>query len=97
MLNAITKIFGSKHERDIKKINPFVDEINSLYCEYHFFSDDQLRFKTREFKAKIQTAVGNIQSEIEELNIALRSDIAEKDEEHDVEDIRDRIKELEAE
>lgn len=97
MLNAITKIFGSKHERDIKKINPIVDEINILYREYHFLSDDQLRAKTKEFRAKIQAGVGNIQSEIEELNTALRSDIAEQDTEHDVEDIRDRIKELEAE
>jgi len=29
--NILTKIFGSKHERDIKRIKPLVDEINQYY------------------------------------------------------------------
>ena len=33
MANVITKIFGSKHDRDRKRIQPIVDEINEIYEE----------------------------------------------------------------
>ena len=38
MENLITKIFGTKHDRDVKKLRPLVDEINAEYeklaCTY---------------------------------------------------------------
>ncbi|RKY77078.1 hypothetical protein DRQ00_07615, partial [candidate division KSB1 bacterium] len=43
LTNIITKIFGSKHEREIKKIKPIVEQINQLYEEYHQLSDAELR------------------------------------------------------
>ncbi|MFH0931731.1 MAG: preprotein translocase subunit SecA [Candidatus Zixiibacteriota bacterium] len=52
--NIITKIFGSKHERDIKKIKPRVEEINTLFEEYKSLSDEELRGKTGEFKQRIK-------------------------------------------
>jgi preprotein translocase subunit SecA len=52
--NIITKIFGSKHERDIKKIKPMVEEINPLFEEYKPLSDEELRGKTGEFKQRIK-------------------------------------------
>ena len=67
MGNIITKIFGNKHDRDIKNIQPIIDEINSLYQQYHFLSDDQLRAKTKEFKIKIQERIDEIKEEINEL------------------------------
>lgn len=53
MANIITKIFGSKHERDIKKIYPLVDQINQFYTEYESLSDEQLQAKTPEFKERL--------------------------------------------
>jgi len=51
--DLITKIFGSKHQRDVKKIWPLVEEINS-FCEgLSTLSADQLSAKTEEFKQRL--------------------------------------------
>ncbi|MGA8641610.1 preprotein translocase subunit SecA [Candidatus Binatus sp.] len=47
------KIFGSKNEREIKRLRPDVDEINRLEPEISALSDDELRAKIVEWKAKI--------------------------------------------
>src|SRR4030066_1562955 len=49
----ITKIFGSKHQRDIKKIQPIVVEINRTYAGLSTLSDEQLTAKTEEFKKRL--------------------------------------------
>src|SRR5574341_1033620 len=49
----ITKIFGSKHQRDIKKIQPIVEEINRIYPGLSTLSDEQLAAKTEEFKKRL--------------------------------------------
>ncbi|MGO8802067.1 DEAD/DEAH box helicase, partial [Candidatus Binatus sp.] len=47
------KIFGSKNEREIKRLRPDVDEINRLEPETSALSDDELRRKIAEWKANI--------------------------------------------
>lgn len=46
-------IFGSQNERDIKKIRPVVDKINSLEPEIQKLSDDELKAKSLEFKERL--------------------------------------------
>jgi len=46
-------IFGTKHERDVKKIWPIVGQINEYYEEYQALSDEQLRSKTDEFRERL--------------------------------------------
>ncbi len=54
MFNKIlTKVFGTKSERDLKKCGPTLEEINRLYVEYHKLSDRGLRHKTEEFRQRI--------------------------------------------
>ena len=54
MLGAIVKkIVGSKNERELKRLAPAVDRINSLEQEMVKLSDDQLRNKTGEFKERL--------------------------------------------
>ncbi len=54
MINAILKqIFGSKNDRDIKKMRPLVAQMNQLETEYQKLSDDQLKAKTAEFKERL--------------------------------------------
>ncbi|HET9676710.1 MAG TPA: preprotein translocase subunit SecA, partial [Solirubrobacterales bacterium] len=54
MINTIlTKIFGSQHEREVKKILPLVAEINAMEPQIKALSDDELRGKTAELKAQI--------------------------------------------
>ena len=50
---VLTKVFGSKHERDVKRLQPQVAEINALEPEVRGLTDDQLRARTAEFKSRI--------------------------------------------
>ena len=52
-MSLLTKVFGTKHERDIKKLQPIVDQINALEPSIKRLSDEQLRAKTDEFKARL--------------------------------------------
>ncbi len=54
MFNAILKsIFGSNHERQLKRVQPIVDEINRICDEWNGLSDEQLRAKTDEFRRRL--------------------------------------------
>jgi preprotein translocase subunit SecA len=53
MIGLLSKIFGTKHDRDVKRIAPLVDEINERYEELHSLSDDGLRAKTAEFRGRL--------------------------------------------
>ena len=53
MANVFTKIFGTKYDRDRKKLVPIVVEINKLYDSYEELSDEQIQAKTQEFKERI--------------------------------------------
>ncbi len=48
----LTKVFGSKNERDLKKLQPTVDQINALESEMKTLSDDQLRQQTFKLKER---------------------------------------------
>ena len=47
---TIKKIFGSKSERDVKRLRPLVAKINALEKSYQSLTDEQLKAKTQEFK-----------------------------------------------
>jgi preprotein translocase subunit SecA len=49
---ALTKVFGSANERLLKKLWPVVARINALEPEIRRLSDEELRAKTEEFKAR---------------------------------------------
>ncbi|MCM2316695.1 MAG: preprotein translocase subunit SecA, partial [Thermoanaerobaculia bacterium] len=53
----LTAIFGSRHEREVKRMLPIVVEINALEPAMQALSDDQLRAKTAEFKERIKPKV----------------------------------------
>lgn len=67
MANILTKIFGSKHERDTKKIEPIVQEINQIYETLHDLSDEELKSKTDEFKKRIKEKTGELENQLKEL------------------------------
>jgi preprotein translocase subunit SecA len=52
----LTAIFGSKHERDVSRLVPVVQQINALEPEISRLSDEGLRQKTDEFRARIRPA-----------------------------------------
>ncbi len=51
---TIDKIFGTKSERDLKKLRPTVEKINSFEPEIQKLNDIELRNKTEEFKQKLR-------------------------------------------
>ncbi len=56
MQKILAKIFGTSHEREMKRIQPMVDKINSFEPEFKKLSDDQLKAKTIEFKKRLQNS-----------------------------------------
>ena len=52
-MGLLTKLFGTRSQREIKKIQPMVDEILALEEEYKNLSEEALRDKTAEFKQRI--------------------------------------------
>ena len=48
----LAKVFGTKHEREIKRLQPVVDSINGLGPEIEALSDEALQAKTDEFKRR---------------------------------------------
>ncbi|MGD9142050.1 MAG: preprotein translocase subunit SecA [bacterium] len=50
MAGFLTKIFGTKSGRDLKKIDPVLEDVNDLYLKNFTLSDAELRRKTEEFK-----------------------------------------------
>jgi preprotein translocase subunit SecA len=64
---TVTKLFGTKSERDIKAIMPIVEAIKQEYAKLSTISDDALRGKTAEFKQRIQNHLSNIDFQINDL------------------------------
>ncbi|MDQ7783129.1 MAG: preprotein translocase subunit SecA [Desulfomonilaceae bacterium] len=55
MLGAIArKLFGSKNERELKKLEPLVRETNELESKMKALSDEEMRAKTDEFKRRLE-------------------------------------------
>ncbi len=54
MLKLLTKIFGSRNERQIKRMRRSVQKINALEPDIAQLSDEQLKAKTAEFRARFQ-------------------------------------------
>ncbi|HPD65716.1 MAG TPA: preprotein translocase subunit SecA [Bacteroidia bacterium] len=71
MSNIITKtltsLFGSKTERDVKQLYPYVVKINSFYEKLKDLSNDELRQKSNEFREKINNHLREFREKIEEI------------------------------
>ena len=70
MLKIFEKVFGSKHDKDIKKIQPIIATINELQAAMSSLSDDQLRQKGDELKKKVRNVLEPL--ELEKKNLTLK-------------------------
>jgi len=89
--NILTSIFGSKRERDVKKLWPVVEQIKSFEDEIKALSDDELKQRTERFKRELKEAVSEIDEDIEAIKQRLNS----PEEELTVEEHRELSEELE--
>ena len=51
-MGLFDKLFGTRSQREIKKLQPIVDKILSMDAEYQALSEEELKAKTGEFKAR---------------------------------------------
>jgi len=54
VLNLLTKVFGSQNERELKRLQPIVEQINALEPEIQALSDEKLKAQTTLFKQRIE-------------------------------------------
>jgi preprotein translocase subunit SecA len=95
------------NEKQIKRMQPIVDEINGLEAEYEKLTSEGLKAKTADFKARIAEATANVRQEITDLRTGLeevKQKLAGKQEDLNREEVEsqrkhfeDRIAELEIE
>ena len=80
---AVSKIFGNKTETDLRELVPIVNKVKEAEKTISALSNDQLRNKTIEFKAKIKEKIQSTVDEIAELNNSIDSnpdmDMGEKE------------------
>ena len=85
---GIKKIFGTKSDKDLKLLYPYVDKINSEFNKLSSISDQELRDKTVSFKEKISANTKKVSDQIKSLkedyinekeqNIELKEEILDK-------------------
>jgi preprotein translocase subunit SecA len=74
MLALISKLFGSKSNRDIKLIQPLVEKTKEEFAKLSSVSNDELRQKTLDFKIRIQEFLAEIDVEIAEVKAKAESE-----------------------
>jgi preprotein translocase subunit SecA len=70
---ALAKVFGTQNERDLKRMRPEVAEINAFEPQMQQLSDEQLRAKTDEFRARIKERVQEAETEIARLTAEMQN------------------------
>ena len=53
-MSKLTKIFGTHSQRELKRIYPIVDKVESYRDQMVALSDDELQAKTKEFKDRLE-------------------------------------------
>jgi preprotein translocase subunit SecA len=73
MLNkVIGRLFGTRHERERKRVQPIINEIVSIEERLATLPDSEIQAQTAKFRAMLAERVGPIESRIEELKAAKR-------------------------
>src|SRR5512139_1958935 len=62
MLRNFVKLFGGDPtKKTVEKLGELVEQVNALEPEFEALSDDALRAKTAEFRARIKDSIGNVE------------------------------------
>src|SRR3989454_2228084 len=74
LTTLLHKVFGSKNDRELKKLRPLVEEINRFEPDFASLSPEALRAKTEEFKSRIQETTGDVRARLEAVRARALSD-----------------------
>lgn len=101
----LKKVFGSKADRDLKQIRPVLNKVLEAYGPIDNLSNDELRAKTEELKARLRECEAPFEKRIAEIkakldedipvhekeNLATESDKLVKDEDAEIEKVLEEI------
>ena len=73
--NILKKIFGSKSDRDMKQVKPTLDKVLAAFGEIDRLSNDDLRARTQELRAKVLAVEAPFEQRMEEIKAQLEEDI----------------------
>ena len=76
MLTLFTRLFGTKSERDLKKLQPYAQRINAVFEQLQALSHDELREKTQTIKQHIQSELQQIVKQINTLKQEADSNVS---------------------
>ncbi|MDQ1300705.1 MAG: preprotein translocase subunit SecA [Chloroflexota bacterium] len=62
--NLLKKVFGDASDREVKRAQPIVSQINALGPEFTTMSDDELRGQTEAFRVAIRARAGTLRDEL---------------------------------
>mgnify|MGYP000876367059 CR=1 FL=1 len=92
MLDFVKKIFGgTKHDKDVKSMQPIVAEINEFFNKFNSLSDEEIKGKTEEFKSLIYDRTKDLENEKNTLSEKLKNEVLTPGE---TADINEKIKQL---
>jgi preprotein translocase subunit SecA len=63
----ISKVFGTRHERESKKLWPLVDEINAIVEDLKLLSDDALKAQTEKLRGIVKERTAELENELANL------------------------------
>jgi len=91
---VLNKVFGNKSEKDIRELNPKVEEINQHFASLASLSDDELRNKTAQFRERIANDTKELTEQIDALKKKTEDDNIEI---YEKEEIYEQVDKLEKE
>jgi preprotein translocase subunit SecA len=79
--NVLGKVFGTRHDRERRRIQPIVDDINEHYARLQGVSEEELRGQTAKFRALLRERTGELEERIASLKERKRTaaDAAERE------------------
>ncbi len=95
MIGLVKKLIGTKNDRELKRMRPFAEQINSLEPAIQALSDQQLRDKTTAFKARVQDVTIELRTRLNDLRAQLRGEPGAEGNDGDPETLRQLIDEQE--
>ncbi len=67
LTGLLSGVFGTRHDRERKRVQPIVDEINEQYARLQTVSEEELRGQTEKFRARIREVTTGIEARIGDL------------------------------
>ena len=73
IIEFITKLFGNKAQKDMREIQPYVDQVKAVYPEIDALSNDALRDRSQALMEKIAATVAPKKTKIAELRASIEA------------------------